>query len=103
MIFVTYFNVMTFRTALLPPLLHLLGIDTKNNIQVGSNVLSDEHDEIVLFRNGGFVSPAIYSILGLSGKVVSVDLFRYYTPKGYTPVDPSQFNYNKQANVESDE
>ncbi|WP_245799503.1 hypothetical protein [Sporosarcina newyorkensis] len=62
MIFVTYFNVMTFRTALLPPLLHLLGIDTKNNIQVGSNVLSDEHDEIVLFRNGGFVSPAIYSI-----------------------------------------
>ncbi len=120
------------QTDLLPTLLHLLGIDTKNFIQFGSDLLSEEHNEIVPFRNGGFVSPAIYSINGkfydnktglplddsqlelansmkkevdykleLSDKVVNGDLLRFYTPKGYTPVDPSQINYNKDANVKS--
>ncbi|MCG7333704.1 LTA synthase family protein [Sporosarcina sp. ACRSM] len=120
------------QTDLLPTLLHLLGIDTKNFIQFGSDLLSEEHNEIVPFRNGGFVSPAIYSINGkfydnetglplddsqlelansikkevdykleLSDKVVNGDLLRFYTPKGYTPVDPSQINYNKDANAES--
>jgi lipoteichoic acid synthase len=120
------------QTDLLPTLLHLLGIDTKNFIQFGSDLLSEEHNEIVPFRNGGFVSPAIYSINGkfydnktglplddsqlelansikkevsykleLSDKVVNGDLLRFYTPKGYTPVDPSQFNYNKDANAKS--
>ncbi len=120
------------QTDLLPTLLHLLGIDTKNFIQFGSDLLSEDHNEIVPFRNGGFVSPSIYSIndkfydnktglplddsqlelaksikkevrnkLELSDKVVNGDLLRFYTPKGYTPVDPSQFNYNKDANVKS--
>ncbi|WP_381427978.1 hypothetical protein [Sporosarcina thermotolerans] len=33
--------------------------------------------------------------LELSDKVVNGDLLRFYTPKGYTPVDPSQYNYTK--------
>ncbi|MEK5068602.1 LTA synthase family protein [Sporosarcina sp. FSL K6-1508] len=120
------------QTDLLPTLLHLLGIDTKKFIQFGSDLLSEERDEIVPFRNGGFVSPTIYSINGkfydnktglplddsqlefantikkevdnkleLSDKVVNGDLLRFYTPTGYTPVDPSQFNYNKDENVKS--
>jgi lipoteichoic acid synthase len=120
------------QTDLLPTLLHLLGIDTKQFVQFGSDLLSEEHNEIVPFRNGDFVSPTIDSInekfydnktglplddsqlnfadtikkevdrkLELSDKVVNGDLLRFYTPKGYTPVDPSQFNYNKDANEKS--
>ena len=117
---------------LLPTLLHLLGIDTQKFIQFGSDLLSDEHDEIVPFRNGDFVSPTIFSInekyydnktglplddsqleeaktiknevdhkLALSDRVVNGDLLRFYTPTGYTPVDPSQYNYSPDENVES--
>ncbi len=117
---------------LLPTVLHLLGIDTQNFIQFGSDLLSEEHSEVVPFRNGGFVSPTIYSInekfydnktglllddsqleaaqeiqnevdykLDLSDKVVNGDLLRFYTPADYTPVDPSQYNYSKNVNIES--
>ncbi|MFJ3387603.1 LTA synthase family protein [Lysinibacillus sp. NPDC086135] len=50
------------QTDLLPTVLHLLGIDTQKFVQFGSDLLSKEHDEIVPFRNGGFVSPSIYSV-----------------------------------------
>lgn len=50
------------QTDLLPTVLHLLGIDTQKFVQFGSDLLSKEHDGIVPFRNGGFVSPSIYSI-----------------------------------------
>lgn len=120
------------QTDLLPTLLHLLGIDSQQFVQFGSDLLSEEHHEIVPFRNGDFVSPKIYSInekfydnetglplddsqlesartiknevdlkLQLSDKVVNGDLLRFYKPTGYTPVDPSQFNYAKEDNVES--
>ncbi|MGA3598881.1 LTA synthase family protein [Lysinibacillus agricola] len=120
------------QTDLLPTLLHLLGVDTQKFVQFGSDLLSEEHDEVVPFRNGGFVSPTIYSVNGkyydnktglllddsqlefaktiknevdhkleLSDKVVNGDLLRFYTPTGYTPVDPSQYNYSKDANGES--
>ncbi|MEG0385196.1 MAG: LTA synthase family protein [Solibacillus sp.] len=116
---------------LLPTVLHLLGIDTQNYIQFGSDLLSEKHNEVVPFRNGDFVSPTIYSInekfydnktgllledsqlemaksiknevdykMGLSDRVVNGDLLRFYTPTGYTPVDPSQYNY-KNENVKS--
>ncbi|MCG3088516.1 LTA synthase family protein [Sporosarcina cyprini] len=122
------------QTDLLPTLLHLLGIDTKNFVQFGSDLFSKEHNEVVPFRNGDFVSPTIDSInekyydsqtglpldeskleqaeamkkevafkLGLSDKVVNGDLLRFYTPKGYTPVDRSQFNYTKDADVQAGE
>ncbi|WP_418302380.1 LTA synthase family protein [Lysinibacillus fusiformis] len=120
------------QTDLLPTLLHLLGIDTQQFVQFGSDLLSEEHHEIVPFRNGDFVSPKIYSIdekfydnetglplddsqlesaktiknevdlkLQLSDKVVNGDLLRFYKPTGYTPVDPSQYNYSKEDDVES--
>ncbi|WP_413363728.1 LTA synthase family protein [Lysinibacillus sp. 3P01SB] len=118
---------------LLPTVLHLLGIDSQKFVQFGSDLLSEERNEVVPFRNGDFVSPEIYSInekfydnktglplddsqleqadtikdevdykLQLSDKVVNGDLLRFYTPTGFTPVDPSQYNYKKESNVETE-
>ncbi len=50
------------QTDLLPTLLHLLGIDSKEYVQFGSDLLSDDHDQLVPFRNGDFISPSIDSI-----------------------------------------
>lgn len=50
------------QTDLLPTLLHLLGTDTKNYIQFGSDLLSEQHNELVPFRNGDYVSSTITSI-----------------------------------------
>lgn len=122
------------QTDLLPTLLHLLGIDTKDFVQFGTDLFSDEHNEVVPFRNGDFISPTIDSInekfydsqtglpldegqleraeamkkevdykLDLSDKVVNGDLLRFYKPRGYTPVDPSQYHYTKDADVQSNE
>lgn len=41
----------------MPTLLHLLGVDTKNYIQMGQDLLSDEHQEVAAMRDGSFVSP----------------------------------------------
>jgi lipoteichoic acid synthase len=49
---------------LLPTLLHLLGTDTKEYVQFGTDLLSKQHDDVVPFRNGGFVSSTITSIDG---------------------------------------
>lgn len=112
---------------LLPTVMHLLGVETQNYIQLGTDLLSEEHEELVTFRNGDFASPEIYSIgdvfydpesglpleedqleqakvlqehgnyeLYLSDQVVNGDLLRFYTPNGFTPVDPADYNY--QAN-----
>ena len=47
---------------ILPTILHLLGKESKDYIQFGTDLLSDEHDEVVPFRNGDFVSPTITAI-----------------------------------------
>lgn len=49
---------------LLPTLLHLLGIDSKNYVQFGTDLLSEEHDDLIPFRNGDFVSSTITSVDG---------------------------------------
>ncbi|OAH59592.1 glycerol phosphate lipoteichoic acid synthase [Domibacillus aminovorans] len=119
---------------ILPTLLHLLGIDTKDNVQFGTDLLSEKHDPLVPFRNGDFVSPTFTSVdgefydsntglqleedqlaeaekyreivehkLALSDRVVNGDLLRFYTPENFTPVDPSQYNYNNSEGKESNE
>ena len=47
----------------LPTLLHLLGVDTKNYIQMGQDLFSKDNKQIVSFRNGNIVTPK-YTILG---------------------------------------
>lgn len=49
---------------LLPTLMHLLGIDSQNYVQFGTDLLSKEHNDVVAFRNDDYVSPTIYSIAG---------------------------------------
>ncbi|BBW98254.1 phosphoglycerol transferase [Geobacillus subterraneus] len=114
---------------LLPTLLHLLGIDTKNYVHFGTDLLSPDHQEIIPFRNGDFVTPTVTAVNGkyydtktgeplketpeikrleqivrtkldLSDKVVYGDLLRFYTPKGFKPVDPSKYDYNNREDEE---
>ncbi|WP_080846324.1 LTA synthase family protein [Cytobacillus gottheilii] len=49
---------------LMPTLMHLLGIDTKDYLQFGTDLLSEQHDDVTPFRNGDFVSSTITSISG---------------------------------------
>lgn len=103
--------------------LHLLGIDTKKFVGFGSDLLSPEHREIVPFRNGDFVTPDYTYVSGkcysnpngvpvenkvcgpykeiarkelqFSDKVVYGDLLRFYTPKGFKPIDRKSISYTK--------
>ncbi|MFD6439516.1 LTA synthase family protein [Peribacillus sp. NPDC060186] len=107
---------------LLPTLLHLLGIKSNDYVQFGSDLLSKDHNEVVPFRNGDFVTPDVTSIKGkyfdtntgelveenddilnykkraetmlnLSDQVVNGDLLRFYTPNGFKPIDPTDYDY----------
>ncbi|MGG1215375.1 LTA synthase family protein [Micromonospora provocatoris] len=49
---------------LLPTLLHLLGIDTNEYVHFGTDMLSEQHEDLVPFRNGDFVSPIYTSVDG---------------------------------------
>ncbi|GGH87344.1 lipoteichoic acid synthase [Pullulanibacillus pueri] len=110
-----------------PTVLHLLGIDTKDYISFGSDLLSPEHREIVPFRNGDVMTPKFDSVggkcysnpdgtlvskdncsdatdfakqaLDLSDKVVYGDLLRFHDVKGFTPVDRSKIDYNSDQTV----
>lgn len=48
----------------LPTLLHILGIDTKNYLQLGQDLFSESRNEIVAFRNGNFITPEYIYIDG---------------------------------------
>ncbi|MFF2459366.1 LTA synthase family protein [Peribacillus simplex] len=111
---------------LLPTLLHLLGIESKDYVQFGSDLLSKDHNEVVPFRNGDFVTPDVTSIKGkyydtktgelveenddilnykkraetmlnLSDQVVNGDLLRFYTPNDFKPIDPTDYDYTYDA------
>lgn len=102
--------------------LHLLGIDTKDYMELGSDLLSQNHRNWALFRNGDFVSPEIVQVKGkcysnttgdllegtdackeiadkaaaelqISDEIVYKDLLRFYQPEGYTPINPNDFEY----------
>ncbi|MBS4208436.1 LTA synthase family protein [Bacillus sp. FJAT-50079] len=49
---------------ILPTLLHLLGIDTKEYVQFGTDLLSKDHDDLIPFRNGDYVSSSITAVEG---------------------------------------
>lgn len=65
---------------MLPTLLHLLGIETTDNVLMGTDLFSEEHDETVAFRNGDIVSPK-YTV---NGSVI------YDTKTGEQILEPSQ-------------
>lgn len=47
----------------LPTLLHLLGIDSRDYIQFGTDLFSSKHDQVVAFRNEDFITPK-YTVVG---------------------------------------
>lgn len=124
----------------LPTILHLTGINSKKYLQLGQDLLSSEHSQIVPFRDGSFVTPeytaikkgkAIYDVysnsdgskidlsenpgltsdvnewgrqvdqrLKISDKINNQNLLRFYTPIGFTPVDPNDKKYNYQTQLD---
>ncbi|MBZ5751655.1 LTA synthase family protein [Metabacillus rhizolycopersici] len=118
---------------LLPTVLHLLGVDTKGYVQLGSDLFSKDHQTIVPFRNGDFVTDKVTALNGkyydtatgeqleaneeikqnekivqmklkMSDKIVNQDLLRFYTPEGFEPVDPSDYDYtNRSASSNEDQ
>ncbi|MGM7722435.1 LTA synthase family protein [Metabacillus sp. Hm71] len=117
---------------LMPTLLHLLGIDTKGYVQLGTDLLSEDHQEVVPFRNGDFVTENVTGINGkyydtqtgeqvevneeikkydqitqmklkISDKIVNQDLLRFYTPQGFDPIDPSDYDYTNRMTDENAE
>lgn len=107
-----------------PTVLHLLGIDTKDYLEIGSDLLSKDHREIVPFRNGDFVSPEFTQIdekcyssetgeliegegcaplaekaraeLEMSDHIVYKDLLRFYQPEGFEPINREDYQYIKK-------
>lgn len=106
----------------MPTMLNLLGINNKDYVQFGTDLLAKERNQIVPFRNGDFITPKVTALKGkyydtatgelikkdeeiaenekmvqtmlkLSDKVVNGDLLRFYTPKGFKPIDPSDYEY----------
>lgn len=39
-----------------PTILHALGVETSKDMQLGADMFSEEHEEFVVFRDGGFVT-----------------------------------------------
>jgi lipoteichoic acid synthase len=105
-----------------PTVLHLLGIDTKDYMEFGSDLLSKQHRNWALFRNGDFVTSDAIQInekcyssltgdlledstickdvdskvnaeLNMSDEIVYKDLLRFYKPEGYTPINPNDYEY----------
>jgi lipoteichoic acid synthase len=105
-----------------PTVLHLLGIDTKDYLEFGSDLLSKNHRNWALFRNGDFVSPEVIQVKGncydshtgdlledttvckniaesvntelqMSDEIVYKDLLRFYKPAGFTPINPNDYEY----------
>ncbi|MFZ3587688.1 LTA synthase family protein [Bacillus sp. DJP31] len=107
---------------LLPTILHLLGMETKEFLFFGTDLFSDEHEQVIPFRNGDFASPTITRVtnkyfdtknghpveknkaillseqfvkqqLELSDQVVNGDLLRFYTPNGFNLIDHYEYDY----------
>jgi len=106
-----------------PTLLHILGIKAQDYILFGTDMFSEDHKNIVAFRNGDFITPEFSMIKGiyydndteeeleatdefekvkekvqyeleLSDKVLHGDLLRFYTPtEDWEPVNPKDYFY----------
>lgn len=92
-----------------PTILHLLGVETAKDMQLGADVFSEDHEEFVVFRDGGFVTDKLVYTknacydnangteidiencqpyidraaqeLGYSDKIINGDLLRFYDLK----------------------
>ena len=107
----------------MPTLLHLVGIDSKNYLMFGSDMFSKQHNNVVPFRNGDFITEdykyvngKIYSNkdnelltekpkdfdknkkqvekdLEMSDSVLNGDLFSFYKNPDFKKVNPGKYEY----------
>ncbi len=113
----------------MPTLMHLLGVSTKDYMQIGSDLLSETHREVIPFRNGDFISPEYTSVdekcystetgeeleegsacvrlseqakkeLLMSDNIVYKDLLRFHHPEGFEPINRKDYKYIKEEPAE---
>ncbi|WP_145541550.1 polyglycerol-phosphate lipoteichoic acid synthase LtaS [Staphylococcus warneri] len=107
----------------MPTILHLVGIDTKNYIMFGTDLFSKQHNDVVPFRNGDFITKdykyvngKLYSNkdnelltkkpkdfeknqkqvekdLEMNDSLLNGDLFRFYKNPDFKKIDPSKYEY----------
>ena len=110
---------------IMPTLLHLVGIKAQDYIVFGTDMFSDDHDDLIAFRNGDFFTKDYAMVKGvfydnhtgeelepneelnelkrrvehelsLSDKVLQGDLLRFYTPtENWEPVDERLYFYDE--------
>ncbi|MGG3913432.1 LTA synthase family protein [Rossellomorea vietnamensis] len=100
-----------------PTIMHLLGIETKKDIQFGSDLFSDDHEDLAILRDGRFITKdyvyagekcwnketeektdmkfcepfkeRVNNELGYSDKIIYGDLLRFYGETEYRDDDES--------------
>ncbi|MDN6838472.1 MAG: LTA synthase family protein, partial [Staphylococcus equorum] len=107
----------------MPTLLHLMGIDTKNYLMMGTDMLSKDHNDTVPFRNGDFITKDYKYVNGriynnknnepvtkkpedfekrkqqaekdlqMSDDLINGDLLRFYDTPDFEKVKPSEYDY----------
>lgn len=107
----------------MPTILHLVGIDSKNYLMLGTDMLSKDHNDVISFRNGDFITKdykfvngKVYSNknnelittppkdleknkkqvekdLEMSDDVLNGDLFRFYDNPDFKKINPSKYDY----------
>lgn len=107
----------------MPTILHLAGIDSKNYLMFGTDMLSKDHNDLVPFRNGDFITKGYKYVNGkaysnktnelletppkdleknkkqvekdleMSDNVLNGDLFRFYNNTDFKKVNPSKYEY----------
>lgn len=80
----------------LPTLLHLLGVNTSNYIQFGTDMLSKNHRQIVIFRNGDVITPK-YTIA--SDKGAKGPVYDSRTGKELKDLTPDQKNEINELSI----
>ncbi|MGW9857532.1 lipoteichoic acid synthase [Staphylococcus hominis] len=112
----------------MPTILHLVGIDSKNYLMFGTDMLSKDHNDVIPFRNGDFITKdykfvngKVYSNknnelittppkdleknkkqvekdLEMSDDVLNGDLFRFYNNPDFKKINPSKYDYKTGPN-----
>ncbi|UDI78886.1 polyglycerol-phosphate lipoteichoic acid synthase LtaS [Staphylococcus taiwanensis] len=107
----------------MPTILHLVGIDSKNYLMFGTDMLSKDHNDVIPFRNGDFITKDYKYVNGkaysnktnelletqpkdleknkkqvekdleMSDNVLNGDLFRFYKNPDFKKVNPSKYDY----------
>lgn len=86
----------------LPTLLHLLGIDTKNYIELGQDMFSKQHSQTVAFRNGNFVTPQYTVLEGMAYNNKNGQAIKNPTASQKATIDKDQKAVETQLSISDD-